>query len=138
MNYSIEQLSLIADCDHLLTAAVRIKSDLANRLYSLNRRRENTGETSNSIEGEIASLVAQIGAYEGFVPTLPEGKAKDDMVINIVNLKHRLFGLNNRSKNFGLIAAIELEYDINVMEENIAGSESYIAQLTAKKATLVV
>lgn len=136
MNYSIAQLTTVADCDFLINEATRTRADLDNKKYTMTRKRQNTGETSTTIEGEIASLSAQITAYDAFVPTLPEGKAKQDIEVQIVNLKHRLFLLNNRRANYGLLSAIQLEYDINVIEQTIASTDAYIAAVTAAKATL--
>jgi hypothetical protein len=136
MNYSIDQLSTAADCDFLISEATRTRGDLDNKKYTMTRKRQNSSETSTSIEGELASLNAQITAYEAFAPTLPEGKAKQDIEVQIVNLKHKLFLLNNRRANYGLLSAIQLELEINVIEQSIASTDAYIAAVAAMKASL--
>ncbi len=136
MDYSIARLTSVADCDFLLSEATRTRGDLDNKKYTMTRKRQNTSETSTSIEGDIASLTAQITAYEAFVPTLPEGKAKQDIEVQIVNLKHKLFLLTNRRASYGLLASIQLEYDINVIEQTLADTDAFIAAVNAVKAGL--
>ena len=136
MNYSISQLSTIADCDFLLTDAARFRGDLEAKLYSMNRKNTYIDVTSQSLAAQVVSFSAQISALEGALPNMPEGKDNKALEVNIVNLKHKLYTANNRSENYSLLVDIELEYDINLIESDILQTDAYIAALIAKKATL--
>ena len=56
MDYSIAQLTTVADCDFLITESARTRADLDNKIYTMTRKGQNTGGTSITIEGEIVCI----------------------------------------------------------------------------------
>lgn len=137
MNYSISTLPTVEACDYLLVDGRRLLTDLQHKVYGLTRRHDDAGDNSNEIEKDIVATTAQIAAYEAFLPTLPDGKIKTGMEKELVNLKHKLFLLTNRSENYGIITAVELELDVNRVEREIAETTVYVGLLEARKVAII-
>ncbi|MRX41322.1 hypothetical protein GJU43_18700 [Flavobacterium sp. LC2016-23] len=137
MSYSIKRITQVADCDVLLTWAAREKADLDFELLSEDRLTDKFETTSVEVEAILQGVLAELSALRVAVVRLPEGgKAKADMGVKIKKLEYKQFLLENRKQTYGLLALLQKELDIQRIENEIKEVDTFVAELTAHKATL--
>lgn len=137
MSYSIKRITQVADCDVLLTWAAREKADLDFELLSEDRLTDKFETTSVEVEAILQGVLAELSALRVAVVMLPEGgKAKADMGVKIKKLEYKQFLLENRKQTYGLLALLQKELDIQRIENEIKEVDTFVAELTAHKATL--
>ena len=136
MAYSIKRITQVADCDVLLTWAAREKADLDFELMSEDRLTDKFETTSVEVEAILQGVLAELSALKVAVVMLPEGKGKREMSVRIKKLEHKQFLLENRKLTYGLLALLQKELDIQRIENEIKEVDTFVAELTAHKATL--
>lgn len=136
MAYSIKRITQVADCDVLLTWAAREKADLDFELLSEDRLTDKFETTSVEVEAILQGVLAELSALKVAVVMLPEGKGKREMSVRIKKLEHKQFLLENRKLTYGLLALLQKELDIQRIENEIKEVDTFVAELTAHKATL--
>ncbi|QSB29092.1 hypothetical protein [Flavobacterium sp. CLA17] len=136
MGYSIKRITQVADCDVLLTWAAREKADLDFELMSEDRLTDKFETTSVEVEAILQGVLAELLALRVAVVMLPEGKGKREMSVRIKKLEHKQFLLENRKLTYGLLALLQKELDIQRIENEIKEVDTFVAELTAHKATL--
>lgn len=136
MSYSIKRITQVADCDVLLTWAAREKADLDFELLSEDRLTDKFETTSVEVEAILQGVLAELSALKVAVVMLPEGKGKREMSVRIKKLEHKQFLLENRKLTYGLLALLQKELDIQRIENEIKEVDTFVAELTAHKATL--
>lgn len=136
MGYSIKKITQVADCDVLLTWAAKEKADLDFELMSEDRLTDKFETTSVEVEAILQGVLAELSALRVAVVMLPEGKGKREMSVRIKKLEHKQFLLENRKLTYGLLALLQKELDIQRIENEIKEVDTFVAELTAHKATL--
>ena len=136
MSYSIKRITQVADCDVLLTWAAREKADLDFELLSEDRLTDKFETTSVEVEAILQGVLAELSALRVAVVMLSEGKGKREMSVRIKKLEHKQFLLENRKLTYGLLALLQKELDIQRIENEIKEVDTFVAELTAHKATL--
>ena len=136
MSYSVEKITSTSDCDLLLSLAVKEKADQAFKRLSEERLTLNYSETSIEIDAELQSVTTEIAATETIIAALPEGNSKEDAVKKKTKLEYKKFLLNNRKENYGVLALLEKELDLNRVTVEISEIDAFIAAVTARKTAL--
>ena len=136
MSYSVEKITSASDCDLLLSLAVKEKADQAFKRLSEERLTLNYSETSIEIDAELQSVTTEIAATETIIAALPEGNSKEDAVKKKTRLEYKKFLLNNRKENYGVLALLEKELDLNRVTVEISEIDAFIAAVTARKTAL--
>ena len=136
MSYSVEKITSASDCDLLLSLAVKEKADQAFKRLSEERLTLNYSETSIEIDAELQSVTTEIAATETIIAALPEGNSKEDAVKKKTKLEYKKFLLNNRKENYGVLALLEKELDLNRVTVEISEIDAFIAAVTARKTAL--
>ncbi|MEO6176388.1 MAG: hypothetical protein ABIP27_14650 [Flavobacterium circumlabens] len=136
MGYSIKRITQVADCDVLLTWAAREKADLDFELLSEDSLTDKFETTSVEVEAILQGVLAELSALRVAVVMLQEGKGKREMSVRIKKLEHKQFLLENRKLTYGLLALLQKELDIQRIENEIKEVDTFVAELTAHKATL--
>jgi hypothetical protein len=68
--------------------------------------------------------------------SLPEGSAKDDAQAKLKKLQYRQFLLTERKENYGIMALMEKEMDLGMLEKQLAELGVFQTAVTTHKATL--
>ncbi|MCP9749483.1 hypothetical protein [Ferruginibacter sp. HRS2-29] len=136
MNYSVQLLTTVENCDLVIEAATMERSELEFKKYSLEKKRNTSTNNTAAIEAEIPAVLAEISAYETVLLTLPEGEAKEGMEAKLVKAKYKLFLLQQKRASYGVIAVLGVELEIGSVEASIAEIVVYIAAVNARKAGL--
>ena len=136
MKYNLTLLTTKADCDAVISIASKEKADLAFREESLQRQSVSASETAVDIQAELESLNSELSYLDGIIASLPDGKLKDENVAKWRKADYRKFLLTGRKNNYGVVAAIDKEYDIGCTEKMIEETDNFIALVTARKDAL--
>jgi hypothetical protein len=134
--YSIQKLTQVSDCDVLLSWAQREKEDLELKKLNEIKLTKNYSDTSISIETELNSVTVQINTIDSILASLPEGAIKNDNLKKKKRLEYKKFLLEDRKVNYGVVALLEKEADVQRIVKELEELEVFIAAVTQKKATL--
>lgn len=136
MNYSITNLTEVADCNVLLSWAAKEKADLTFKKLSDERLTTKYAETSQELEAVLQGVLAELTATETIISVLPEGPSKDDALNKKTRLEYKKFLLETRKESYGTVALLEKEMDLARVNQEILEVDAFIAVITAKKVEL--
>jgi hypothetical protein len=136
MNYSINNITQVADCDVLLTWAEKEKTDLTYKKLSEERLTTKYTETSVEVEAVLQGVLAELSAVETIIGVLPDGPTKDDEIKRKVRLEYKKFVLENRKESYGAVALLEKQLDLARVELELTEVDAFITVITSHKATL--
>lgn len=136
MNYSVQNLTQILDCDVLLSLAQQEKEDLDFQRQSESRQTTRYGITSVEIELSIRETIADIAAEESAIASLPDGERRDERIFKKQQLEFKLVSLQHRKKSYGVIALLEKERELGVLIKQIEEVNAFIAVVSARKEQL--
>lgn len=136
MDYSLEKISTLAECDAMLDI-VRKEKELAER-KKLDQSDDLRGfeVKTTEINNELESVTKILENFIVFLPNLPEGKEKKKMELEISRYSMRKTVLLNQNLSYNIYALLEKQLDYNLMEPDVAVIDAFILQLEAKRATL--
>lgn len=134
--YSIEKLTQVSDCDAVLTWAQTEKENLELKKLNESKLTKNYSTTSLSIDTELLSVTTQIAGINSVLPSLPEGSVKEDHLKKLKRLEYKKFLLEDRRINYGVVALLEKELDVERISKEIVEIDAFITAVTQKKATL--
>ena len=137
MTYSVQNLTLVADCDVLLALAAKERADLDFKRLSDERLREKFAESSIAIDAELQGVIAELAAVETVLATLPEGQVREDTKDRKTRLEFRKFTLENRRETSGTVALLGKEMDIERTNGEIAEVDGFIAAIDARKTAII-
>ena len=136
MNYSVQNLTQVSDCDALLTWAAREKSDLNFKKLSDERLTVRFAETSQELDAILQGVLAELAATETIIAVLPDGPTKDDAINKKIRLEYKKFLLENRKESYGTVALLEKEMDLARVVQEIEEVDAFIVAVEAQKATI--
>ncbi|MDB5202907.1 MAG: hypothetical protein JWQ27_2316 [Ferruginibacter sp.] len=136
MNYATSLLSTIADCNALLAIAAADRTDLDIRKRQLERKQENASSNSAEIDADLASVIAEIDAYQQVIAGMPEGPAKQQLVSKLTKAEYKKFILEERRNNYGVVAVLQQQYDLTCMEKDLAEADLFITAVNDRRAEL--
>ncbi|MDI1318403.1 hypothetical protein [Flavobacterium sp.] len=136
MNYSVSNLTQVADCNALLAWAGKEKADLSFKKLSDERLTVRYAETSLELDAILQGVLAELAATETIIAVLPEGPTKEDAMNKKVRLEYKKFLLETRKESYGSVALLEKEMDLGRVNQEIAEVDAFIVAVEAQKATL--
>jgi hypothetical protein len=136
MAYSVNLLTTVADCDSVILVAQKEKADLSFRKTATERQKESYASNSISIDADIAATDAEITALIPVVASLPAGAAKDDNETRLKKLELKKFLLAQKDKNYGSVALLMRENDLERIVQEAAAVDAFIADVNARKAAI--
>jgi len=136
MEYNVTILKTKDDCDAVISIATKEKSDLEFRKESLERQSISAAETALEIQQELDSLNAELNYLDSIIASLPEGKLKEENVAKWKKADYRKFILTNRKNNYGVVTAMDKQYNIACIDKSIGETDNLITQLNARKNEL--
>ncbi len=136
MNYSVVNLTQVADCEALLNWAAREKADLNFKKLSEERLTVRYAENAQELDVALQGVLAELAALETIIPALPEGPTKEDAIEKKVRLEYKKFLLENRREAYGTVALLEKEMDLGRVVQQLTEVDVFIAAVQARKDTL--
>lgn len=136
MNYSVQNLTQVTDCDVLLTWAQREKADLNFKKLSDERLTVRFAETSQELDAILQGVLAELAATETIIAVLPEGPSRDEAINKKTRLEYKKFLLENRRESYGTVALLEKEMDLARVVQEIEEVDSFIAAVEEKRQLL--
>lgn len=136
MNYSIANLTLVADCNALLAWAAREKADLNFKKITIERVAQKYAETSVGLDAEIQGVIAEIAANDTIISVLPEGPTKEEALDKKVRLEYKKFVLENRKENYGTVALLQKESELGRIDQQIVEVDAFVAAVEARVLAL--
>jgi len=136
MIYSLQNLTQTVDCDVLLSRAQKRRADLNHKRYSEEHLSAKYGETSEEIEANLQVTMAEIAAETTIIETLPEGKTKESHVYKKKTLEHKQLVLEHRLESYGVVALLEQEMDLGLLDQQMEEVEAFIEAVKARKEEL--
>lgn len=136
MDYSLSALTTVADCDAVLAMLGKEKRALELRKLSLESQQINYAENTVEVTAELASKQAELDAITTVVAGLPDGDTKTDQIKKQKKLEYSIFLLTGRKADYGAVALIDKEYELEKVTKELEVTTSLMAQVDAHKATL--
>lgn len=136
MNYSISNLTLVADCNSLLAWAAREKADLNYKKITIERVSQKYAETSVGLDAELQGVIAEIAANDTIISVLPEGPTKEEALDKKVRLEYKKFVLENRRENYGTVALLQKESELGRIDQQILEVDAFVAAVEARVLAL--
>jgi len=136
MNYSVQNLTQVADCDVLLSLAQKEKADLTFRKLSVERLTDRYAETSVEVATQLQGVIAELAAVDSYIAILPDGPIKDEALDKKTRLEYKKFLLEGRVESYGVVALLEKQMDLGRVEQEIAEIDAFMAAVEARKAAL--
>lgn len=138
MNYAVNNITQIADCDVLLTWANKEKADLVFKKLSEERLTTKYADTTIEVEAILQGVITELSAINTIIGMLPEGPTKEAEVKKKVRLEYKKFLLETRKESYGAVALLEKQLDLARVENEVEEVEAFITTVTTHKATLPV
>lgn len=136
MNYSIVNLTLVADCDFLITMANREKADLDLKKHVDEHSTEKFSDTSVELDAIYEDVVSELAAVEERLLTMPVGKARTNAEKKQKTLTARKLILETRQASYGTVALLMKEMELARVQDEIAQVEAFILAVKQRKTTL--
>lgn len=137
MNYSVQNLTQVADCDVLLTWAQTEKAALDHKRYSEQYQSTRVAKTATEIAALLQAFTADIAQQETIIAGLPDGPVKQKRIYEKTKLEHKVFLLEHRKASYGVVAQLEQEMELGRVEQEIEEVNAFIAAVTTKRETLL-
>lgn len=138
MNYSVRNLTQVADCNALLTWAAREKADLAFKKTAEERMTVKFAETSLEIDAILETVLTELAALDTIIAALPDGTVKDEQIKIRTKKEYKRFLLVTRRESYGKIALLQKESEVSRLDQEIEEMDVFIAAIEAQKATIPV
>src|SRR5215203_3727427 len=135
MSYSTNKITSIADCDLLISMAAKDKANLDFKILSDERQKILYSDNSVEIDADLQATLAELAATETIINTLPDGPTREDAGKRKIKLEYRQFLLEERKESHGTVALLEKELDLARLALELSEVNTFIAEVTAKKAT---
>ncbi|MCF3110905.1 hypothetical protein LL912_19120 [Niabella sp. CC-SYL272] len=136
-NYSTTQLTTVADCDAVLSIATKEQKDLEWKKLSIERQKEIYAENSVEISAELAAKQAELTTLDTIIAGLPEGELKEENIKKRKRTEYSIFLLTDRKANYGAVALLEKEYDLQRVLRELDETDAFITEVQARKSTMV-
>ncbi len=136
MNYSVNNLNAVADCNALLSWAAREKADLNYKKLSDERLTTRFAETSLELNADLQGVLAELAATETVINILPEGPTKEDAINKKTRLEYKKFLLDTRIESYGTVALLEKEMDLARVLQELVEVDTFVTTIEARRTQL--
>lgn len=136
MNYSVSNLTEVADCNELLTWAEKEKADLAFKKTAEERLTVKFAETSLEIDAILQGVVAELAVLDTIIASLPDGPVKDEQIKTKTKKEYKKFLLETRRETYGKIALLQKESEVARLDQELEEMDVFITTIQEHKATI--
>ncbi|HEX8269471.1 MAG TPA: hypothetical protein VF581_06230 [Flavobacterium sp.] len=137
MNYSLQDLTAVAECDVLLSWAAREKANLSHRKMTDEFNTNKFAQTAQEITNALMGVNAEISANNAVLATVPENSETHEEALNKqTRLTYKKFLLEERRENFGITSLIEKQVDLARTGLELSEMEQFMAAVDERRAAL--
>ncbi|CAN5886179.1 hypothetical protein BH11BAC4_BH11BAC4_06680 [soil metagenome] len=136
MDYTVSLLKTRPDCEALINIATNDKESFLYRKTGLKRQRDSASSTSVEIEADLASVNAELAAYQTILASLPDGPARDNTLVLQTKAQYKKFLLEERKGSYGVLAILEKEFNFACIDQSIAETDAFLAAVTARMSEM--
>jgi hypothetical protein len=136
MDYSLEKLTTVAECDALLELAVKDKESAERRRRNLGESIDTFGERTGDYSSELESVETLLETYAVAHEALPEGKNKMTIFLQIKRLEARKAQLDKIVTGYNVNSLIGKQADFNVLDSQVPAIDALIAAVQARRTAL--
>ena len=136
MSYAVNQLSTTADCDTVIAMAQSEKKELEFKKFNLEHDGSEFADTTVEVATALANTNTELTAQQTIFATLPDGKSKDNAELKVKRLEAKKKMLEMREDNYGPIALLEKENELERVKLEIIEMDNFIAAIQARKAAI--
>ena len=136
MSYSFNSITTAADCDALLLLANREKSEITYAIDTITRRINSITTSAAELTADVATVTARIATQDTIISSLPDGEAKEEAITEKMGLEYRLRVLNDRIDNYGAVALLRRENELEVQNAALDRQEIFITEIQNRRAQI--
>lgn len=136
MSYSFNSITTASDCDALLLLANREKSEITYAIDTITRRINSITTSAAELTADVASVTVKIATQGTIISSLPDGEAKEEAITEKMGLEYRLRVLNDRIDNYGAVALLRRENELEIQNAAIARQEIFITEIQNRRAQI--
>jgi hypothetical protein len=136
MALSTNLLKTVADCDGITKLLDKDKGDLEFRKISLGRQTKQYAQNAVEVEAELAAVNTELDSLASIIAGLPAGERKREEEIRKQRTIVRKMLLEERKNDYGVVALIEREVELDLTERHIAAVTEALAAVATRKAAL--
>ncbi len=136
MNFTIDSLTTVVECDNQITIATKEKSHHEARITIWNIQRAQFEDSAEELEMDVNALNAALTEKNDFIAGAPEGPLKVKAIGEKMTLEARIYKLTNRVSTRPESALVDKEYDILKSMKAVEAATEYIAALESRKTQL--
>jgi arginine utilization protein RocB len=136
MEYSINLLTTVEQCDALLTSLNQESEEQDFRKTSQQRKIEDDFSSTEDLPAQIEALNTQIATFNTLIADMEESEDKDDMLDELGLMENELIDLNQRLETKGIQARLIKELDFNFLERMIAVNDGLKPITETRKSEL--
>jgi hypothetical protein len=129
-------ITLPSEADQLIAMATRDKRSLVNRKDALLIRSESSALNTQERVSELAAAKAALASAVAQIATLADGDEKENQITKKMELDVKIRKLTKNDSKAGATLVLEAEYDADLLEKQIAGIDSFVTAVSARKAQL--
>jgi hypothetical protein len=135
--YSLSQITSVADCDVLLAMVTDDKSNLEYKISGLQRQKTSYSSTSFNVAHELASLQNDLAYTDSQLASMAvDNPEREDEEIKKAKLTYQILQLNKRKKEYGNIALVNKELDLERASSQMASIDTCLNEIMARKNEL--
>lgn len=137
MNYSVELLTTVVECNLILAEAEKEKSLLSYHQQGMVFKKDAYQTTGVEIDAELATLSAEMTILQNIIAGLPEGVLKNEHIVKFKKAEYTQFLLTQRDKKYGMLVLLDHQLELEKNIQTVAVLTNYIAVITARKAAII-
>ena len=134
--YSLNRITTVTDCDLLLEWANKEKTDLTRKKMNEEYAVATYGTTSIEIDAILQGVLIEIAANDQVLAVVSEGTTREEAIKKKKRLEYRQFVLETRRENYGSVALLEKELELERINKELTEVDTFITGLTAHRGTL--
>lgn len=136
MNHDVNNLTTIADCDSLISSTTEELSNLGFMRTKQEFQISNDAELLQEIDSEIAVKQQALVNLQNLLPTLPEGKRKNDCLDDIANTENDILTLEIRKLRKGNIRQFMEDYDLFKINSRQIKCQDFKSQIETRRGQI--
>ena len=136
MEYLLDKVNTIEECDHLLQKATKLIIGVRHKLSGEYIQYDSITDGGSTVEAELVGVNAEISGLEMAVATMPAGAARTHIENRIYRLNHRKYVIELRKVRYGILSLLPQQLDVNCLILLQTEIEAYIQALNQRKAEI--
>ena len=134
--YNLNLVTSPGDIDLLLRMANRDKRTANLKKETLALRTENASENETERAADLLAAQAELASLNALIESLPAGPRKELEITKRMAVEVRVRRLTQGGSEESPVSIAERSYDLDLMEKEMTGIDSFITALQVRKTEL--